>query len=204
MLKLARITAVLISLSSLSAFPIPKSAMAIVSGDVSVNGSLVKRSMPVFEGDRLRTGADSGVLLNLHGATVQLSANSDARYEGDRLALRSGSALVRGIEAVVSGPFTISAVGAAQFRIERSGVQTRLSILDGRVRVKRGKESLLLSGVGERQFSDEDRIGTMRRRPIIRDVAAGAAGAAMGTTATGWMKRGNNSPSISRKSPTEP
>jgi hypothetical protein len=203
MLKFSSIVVVIVALSFLSAFPSMRSGIAIATGDVSVNGSSVRRSMAVFEGDRLRTGADSGVLLNLRGATVHLSANSDARYEGDRLALRSGSARVRGTEAVVSGPFTISAVGAAQFLIKRSGAHTRLSILDGTVKVTRGKESLLLSGIGERLFSDEDTIGGLGRVSVTREVGVGVAGAAGGVF-TGWMKHGSTSPSISHISPSVP
>jgi hypothetical protein len=200
--KIAVVT--LISLSSLPVFSAAGSAIAIVSGDVAVNGNSIKRTMPVFEGDRLTTGASSGVLLHLKGATVQLSPNSEVRYEGEKLALTSGIALVRGSEIVASGPFLIAAVGDGHFRIERSGSLTKLSILTGKVKVIRGKNSLILSGTGERQFSDEDTIAAVRHTSITSEVAAGAAGGASGAAVTGWMKHGSKQASISRKSPTEP
>jgi hypothetical protein len=102
------------------------------------------------------------------------------------------------------GQFLIAAMDDADFRIERSGTSTKLSILKGRLKVARGKNSVVLAGPGERQFSDEDTIGTIRQHPVVREIAVGAAGGASGATVTGWMKRGDNPPSISHKSPIEP
>jgi hypothetical protein len=193
-----------VSLTSLFAHSTTRTAVLIASGEVSVNGASIRRSTTVFEGDRLITGANAGVLLHLRGATVQLSESSDARYEGESLSLVSGAALIRGREIVIAGPFLIAAVDEADFRVERSGTTTKLSILKGQLKVTRGKKSMLLAGPGEQQFSDDDAIAAMRRRPAVREVTAGAAGGASGAAVTGWMKRGNNPPGVSRKSPSEP
>ena len=194
----------LVCLTSLSSYSATKTAVLIASGEVSVNGASIRRSTTVFEGDRLTTGANAGIMLHLRGATVQLSESSDARYEGEKLALVSGAAVIHGHETVVAGPFLIASVDSANFRIERSGTTTKLSIVKGQLKVTRGKNSIVLAGPGERQFSDDDTIGTLRRHSAVREVAAGAAGGASGAAVTGWMKRGSNPPSVSRKSPTEP
>jgi hypothetical protein len=194
----------IVCLTSLLTFAATKTAVLIASGEVSVNGASVRRSTTVFEGDRLITGANAGLLLHLRGATVQLSESSNARFEGEKLALVSGAALIRGKETVVAGPFLIAAMNDADFRIERIGTTTKLSIVRGRLKVARGKSSVVLAGPGERQFSDEDTIGTIRQHPVVRDVTVGAAGGASGATVTGWMKRGDNAPSVSHKSPIEP
>ena len=193
-----------VSLTSLFAYSATKTAVLIASGEVSVNGASIRRSTTVFEGDRLSTGAKAGVLLHLRGATVQLSESSDARYEGEKLSLVSGAALIHGHEMVVAGPFLIAAVGQANFRIERSGTTTRISLLEGQLKITRGKNSMILSGPGAQQFSDDDTITTSRRHSAVREVAAGSAGGASGAVVTGWMKHGSNPPSVSRKSPSEP
>ncbi len=193
-----------VGFTCLSAYSTTKTAVLIASGEVSVNGASIRRSTTVFEGDRLTTGANAGIMLHLRGATVQLSESSDARYEGEKLALVSGAALIHGHETVVAGPFLIEAMGEANFRIERSATTTKLLISAGQLKVRRGKNSMILAVPGERQFSDDDTIVAMRRRTVIAEVGAGAAGGASGAAMTGWMKRGSNPPSVSRKSPTEP
>jgi hypothetical protein len=193
-----------VCLSSLLAYSAVKTAVLIASGEVSVNGASIRRSTTVFEGDRLTTGANAGVMLHLRGATVQLSESSDARFEGEKLSLVSGAALIHGSESVIAGPFLIVAMNDANFRIERSGTITKLAILKGRLKVTRGKSSMVLDGAGERQFSDEDTITNVGRRPVVRQAAVGAAGGASGAAVTGWMKQGNNAASVSRKSPSQP
>lgn len=194
----------ILCLSSLLAYSATKTAVVIASGEVSVNGISVRRSTTVFEGDRLTTGANAGILLHLRGATVQLSESSDARYEGEKLSLVSGATLIHGKEIVSAGPFLIAAVGEADFRIERSGTTTTLSILKGQLRISRGKNSIVLGGPGKRQFSDDDTLATSRRHSAVGEVAAGAAGGASGAAVTRWMKRGENPPGVSRKSPSLP
>ena len=193
-----------ICLSSLLTYAETKTAVLIASGEVSVNGASIRRSTTVFEGDRLITGPNAGVLLHLRGATVQLSESSNARFEGEKLSLVSGAALIRGNETVVAGPFLIAAMDDADFKIERIGTSTKLSILKGRLKVARGKNSVVLAGPGERQFSDEDTIGGIRQHGVIRGIAVGAAGGVSGATVTTWMQRPEYPSSISHKSPTEP
>jgi len=152
-----------------------RSAVAIVPGEVAVNGSAVRRSTPVFDGDRLTTGANAGVLLHLKGATVQLSANS-VRYRGERLELASGTAQVRGMEAIVSGPFTIEATGNSYFRIERTGAQMRLAVLDGKVKVTREKNSVTVADRNVLLFADDDPIAAVLRSSTPKEIVAGASG----------------------------
>lgn len=202
MLKTIRAAVACLILSSLLAYPEAKTAIAIASGEVSVNGSSVKRSTSVFEGDRLRTGSNGGVLLHLRGATVQLAENSDVQYDGERLSLLAGSAVVRGTETLISGPFVIAPSGDGQFHIERTGIVTKLSIVSGKVKVTKGKKSLLLSGEGERSFSDQDEIGVVAKAAVSKDIAAGAAGGAAGAAVSKWMAAGSKSKCISHQSPS--
>jgi ferric-dicitrate binding protein FerR (iron transport regulator) len=197
-------TVCLICFGSLLAHAASRSAVAIVMGDVSLNGNSVSRSTPVFDGDRLRIGTNAGVLLHLREATVQLSANSDVRYNGERLELASGTAQIRGTEAIVSGPFVIEAAGNAQFRIERNGDQTRLAVLEGKVKVRRGKNSLMVEDRSDHVFSDDEAISAVRKLALPKTMAAGASGGAAGAAVTNWMNRGKKQSSVSRKSPAEP
>jgi ferric-dicitrate binding protein FerR (iron transport regulator) len=188
--------------SSLLGFTAERTAIALASGEVSVNGSSVKHSTAVFEGDRLRTGSNAGVLLHLRGATVQLAENSDVRYQGKRLSLLAGSALIRGAEAVASGPFLIAALEDGQFQIQRIGIMTKLSLLSGKVRVSKGKNSLIIAGSGERHFSDSDEIRAAAKISPAKEIGAGAAGGATGAAASRWMIRSSKSEDLSHKSPS--
>jgi ferric-dicitrate binding protein FerR (iron transport regulator) len=205
MRKVARnATLVVLCLASLLAHTASRSAVAIVLGDVALNGNSVTRSTPVFDGDRLTTGTNAGVLLHLKGATVQLSSNSDVRYRGERLELASGTAQVRGMEAIVSGPFTIEAAGNAYFRIERAGAQSKLAVLEGKVKVTRGKNCVTVADRDVHLLADDDPIAAVGRSSLPKEMAAGASGGAAGAAITNWMNRGKNQMSVSRKSPAEP
>jgi ferric-dicitrate binding protein FerR (iron transport regulator) len=197
-------TICLLCLASLVAHAASRSAVAIVMGDVSVNGNSVSRSTPVFEGDRLRLGTNAGVLLHLRGATVQLSSNTDVRYRGEQLELASGTLQIRGTEAIVSGPFTIEAAGDAQFRIERNGAQTRVAVLEGKVKVRRGKNLVMVEDRSDHVFSDDEPVVTARKSALPKEVAAGASGGAAGAAVTNWMNGRKKQGSVSRKSPAEP
>jgi ferric-dicitrate binding protein FerR (iron transport regulator) len=181
-----------------------RSAIAFVTGTVSVNGNTVTRSIPVFAGDHLRTGVEAAVVLHLSGSTVQLSENSDAHYQGERLVLTSGVAQVRGPECVDSGPFRIQAVGNAMFRIARTGTQTKIEVVDGQVKISRGKNSLTVIGQGEHEFLDDDSLASVGGTAIGRKLATGLMGGGAGAGVAGWMNGKRQQHPISRKSPTEP
>ncbi|HEX6879998.1 MAG TPA: hypothetical protein VF135_06520, partial [Terriglobales bacterium] len=112
-----------------------RAALAIVVGEVSLNGNRVSASTAVLEGDRLRTGTDSALVLQVVGSTIRVDGNSEVRYRPDGLELVSGTLQVSGRERVILGQFKASPLGSAKFRAKTFGARSELSVLTGKVRV---------------------------------------------------------------------
>lgn len=178
--------------------------MAIAIGDVSLNGVSLVRSTNVLVGDHLVTGESSALILHSKGSTVQVAARSDLKYQGERLELGHGTIHVQGNELVASGPFSIRAVGSARFRVDRGEKQTTVAVMNGKVRVMRGKESFVLSDSGEHKFTDDDSLPAGHQPTLLREGTAGAAGGATGAVMSRWAKDRGLKTAVSKDSPAHP
>ncbi len=180
--------------------------MAIVMGEVSLNGNKVTRSCAVFDGDRLITRPSAAVVLHLAGSILHVGPSSEVCYRGKTLELISGAAEVQGSEAVMIAAFSISPVGKAHFSLKRERALTSLLLVSGNVKLSRGKETATLTSPGRYTLHHDGLISATKQHGAIEKgaMAGGAAGTA--TVIGHWLANGKGDGTtescVSEKSPS--
>ncbi len=208
MKKTVRVTFILISLCTCAMFAdaATNAAIAFPVGEASLNGTVLTRSSPVFDGDQLRTGRTSSLVLNLPGASVQVGPNSVVRYRGGVLELSSGTTRIAGAEGVLSGGITVSAAGPARYAVERSGIETAVSLISGELKLERGKEVVTISAPGTYSFRDDEPLSPVKKHGKALKVGIGAAAAGTAAIISRWLTGEDGSSTsgtcISNKSPS--
>ncbi len=180
-----------------------RAAIAIAVGEVSLNGNRVSASTAVLEGDRVKTGTDSALVLQVIGSTIRVDGSSEIRYRSDGLELVSGTLQVAGRENVILGKFKASPLGTAKFRATNSGSRSELSVIDGRVRVS-GAHHRTIEVAKDHVWSSDSSVAPTSGNVIIKNAGIAASGAGAGAAVTRWLSdTEQTSPSATPVSPSE-
>jgi FecR protein. len=136
-----------------------KAAMAMASGPAVLNGATLTRSTTIFAGDKLETGANSAVTINVSGSTVLIGANSRVHYFGDTLALHLGSMQVntsKGMKLQTDSVTVEPNKEIAKYRVDRSTDTVQIASLTGELRVNNGGEVAVLPPGGSLTLKEQD------------------------------------------------
>ena len=118
------------------------SAMLIVSGDVTVNGSPIERATAVFPGDKVHTGPNASARLTNQGSSVTVAGNSSLVFSKSFVNVLCGSALVatnRGMAVRVSNLLVQPARGEqTRFQITQNEGQLQIIAREGTLAIDNG------------------------------------------------------------------
>ena len=118
------------------------SAMLIVSGDVTVNGSPIERATAVFPGDKVHTGPNASARLTNQGSSVTVAGNSSLVFSKSFVNVLCGSALVatnRGMAVRVSNLLVQPARGEqTRFQITQNEGQLQIIAREGALAIDNG------------------------------------------------------------------
>lgn len=132
-------------------------AMLEPNGTVLVNDSQVTRVSTVFDGDRVKTGDDSGAMLSGKDATVQLASNSSLTLGPRSVALDQGAAAMTlsptGSAQVGDLTLTPSEAGAS-CQVSRSADSTEIKVTSGKLLVARAGVSTPLAAGSQQMFQN--------------------------------------------------
>ncbi len=128
----------------------PAQASVQAQGTVTVNGSAISNSTTIFAGDKIQTAAASTATISAQGTMVQMSPNSSAIFNDNKLDLGCGSALVTtstGEVVRVSGiTITPAGQGATRFRVSQGDGTLKVTVEQGSAVVDDGSKHMLAAG----------------------------------------------------------
>ncbi|MBI2678475.1 MAG: hypothetical protein HYX28_06810 [Candidatus Koribacter versatilis] len=132
-------------------------AMLEPNGTVLVNDSQVTRVSTVFDGDRVKTGNDSGAMLSGKDATVQLASNSSLTLGPRSVALDQGAAAMtlspNGTAQV--GDLTLTpSEGPAAYQVSRTADSTQIKVTSGKLLVARAGVVTPLAAGSQQMFQN--------------------------------------------------
>jgi hypothetical protein len=118
------------------------SAMLLVSGDVTVNGSPIERATAVFPGDKVHTGPNASARLTNQGSSVTVAGNSSLVFSKSFVNVLCGSAMVatnRGMAVRVSNLLVQPARGEqTRFQITQNEGQLQIIAREGTLAIDNG------------------------------------------------------------------
>jgi len=126
-------------------------AILTPTGQVTVNGKAVSKPTPIFEGDKIETGADASAAISTPGSTTTLGANSSLSYGSKSISFGCGSAAIASngtpLTAVVNGIEVGFGTQPAQVQISDTGGVMLVKTVSGSAQVKEaGSASTLAEG----------------------------------------------------------
>ena len=114
------------------------SAILYATGNVTVNGKKVSRSISVFEGDSIQTAVDGGGMVALSGGSVTVQAGSQVVFSKYSIEVRSGAAAVKTTQkmgASVGGYEVMPLEQDSQFQVVQTGTKIQVSALRGKLAI---------------------------------------------------------------------
>jgi len=126
-------------------------AILTPTGQVSINGKAVSKPTPIFEGDKIQTGADAAAAISSPGSTTNLGANSSLNYSSKSIGFGCGNLTIASngtpLTAVVNGIEVSLGSQPAQVQISDSGGVLLVKTVSGSAQVKEaGTASTLAEG----------------------------------------------------------
>lgn len=176
----ARSVLCLIIFFSLAAF-CADSAIAIGSGNVTLNGKALLQSSAVFPGDVLKTDSNSGIVLQAKGSSFQVGPIAECHLSREGLILDSGTARVSGSGKVQAGGLKIKpATTSANYTVMHTNGEVTVIAVKGSLEVQHGNAVLKLEAGETRSFADSGGAFSAARSGTHTKLAAaiGAAAAA--------------------------
>jgi hypothetical protein len=151
-------------------------AMLHPVGAVSLNDVAVARAMPVFVGDRIKTGDGASATIIAEGTQVTLPADSAVVYMQHEILVLQNTAVISTLKgmAVRSGAFKISpdATAASHFEVARGNSGVSVTATTGSLSIDDGTGSVELSaGNTFSRNAESSSIAGAKSGPIIPSTA---------------------------------
>ena len=126
-------------------------AILTPTGNVSVNGKPISRATPLFEGDKIKTGADASASIASQGSSINLGADSSLTYSSRNVSFGCGSAVIASsgtpTSTTISGIEVSFGTQPARVQFSDSGGVLLVKVLYGSAQVKEaGAASSLAEG----------------------------------------------------------
>ncbi len=141
---------IMVLLAAEAAFSQTSSAMLNSHGSVLVNDAYVKRSIAIFDGDRIEVCEDSAATLSQDGATVGLTPGSFTRYQKQTLELFHGTARVdtnSGMQAHFADITVVPSGKSARFEMTRDNNKVQVTSHQGALTINNeGQTTTLADG----------------------------------------------------------
>ena len=168
------------------------SAIAISSGNVTLNGKAILRSAAVFPGDLLETDGNSAIVLQAKGAMFQVGPTAQCHLSRSGLVLDHGTARVSGSGRVQAGKLDMTPAGKeTKYTVRHADGEVTVIAVQGSLVVQRGKDVLKLAAGETRSFADSGESfpgARSGRRTKLSAAVGAAAGASVGAVLGSHVK----------------
>lgn len=140
------VSTITVCMLSVSMIAGDRGAMVYPAGGVTVNGADTSRSLAIFDGDQVKTGADAGATIVAAGSTIKMTSKSAVTFRTGQVDIAAGGASIgttNGMQGRIAN-IEVTPVGKAAYQVIIHGNELVIAANEGSVRLSDGHESLVV------------------------------------------------------------